>query len=78
MTNKQQTSENKQAWAFGLGLAFFVCVLIGLISAGWWLKQMLVEQEHSPVNPIVITGELPYTKRDEMLNVKSKRDEGTL
>ena len=32
MRNKQQHHENQQALAFGLGLAFFVFVLIGLIS----------------------------------------------
>jgi cell division protein FtsQ len=76
MSNKQNTSENKQAWSFGLGLGFFVCVLIGLISLGWWLAQMLVDQEHSPVNSIVITGEMPYTQREEVLNAMSSIDLG--
>lgn len=76
MKNKQQKSENQQALAFGLGLAFFVFVLIGLISTGWWLKKLLVEQEHVPVNSIVITGEMPYTQREEVLGVISKIDLG--
>jgi len=74
MSDKQQTSINKQAWSFGLGLAFFVCVLIGLISSGWWLTQMLVDQEHSPVNSIVISGEMPYTQRAEVLKVVNDID----
>lgn len=76
MSNKQFTSENQRALSFGLGLAFFVCVLIGLVSLGWWLTQLLVEQEHSPVNSIVITGEMPYTQREEVLDAMSDIDLG--
>lgn len=67
MSNKQSTSENQRALSFGIGLAFFVCVLMGLVSLGWWLSQKFVDQEQSPVNSIVITGEMPYTQRDEVL-----------
>ena len=74
MNNKLTTSINKQAWSFGLGLAFFVCVLIGLISSGWWLTKMLVDQEHSPVNSIIISGEMPYTQREDVLSVMSDID----
>lgn len=76
MNNKQQSSINKQAWSFGLGLAFFVCVLIGLISSGWWLTKVLVDQENSPVNAIVITGEMPYTQQEEVLNAMNNIDLG--
>ncbi|MBL4942384.1 MAG: cell division protein FtsQ/DivIB [Colwellia sp.] len=76
MNNKLTTSINKQTWSFGLGLAFFVCVLIGLISSGWWLTKMLVEQEHSPVNSIVISGEMPYTQRAEVLSAINDIDLG--
>jgi len=67
MKNKQSTSANQQALSFGLGLAFFLCVLIGLISIAWWLTNKLVDQENLPVNSIVISGEMPYTKRDDVL-----------
>jgi len=76
MSNKQITSENQRALSFGLGLAFFVCVLISLISLGWWLTKMFIEQEHSPVNSIVITGEMPYTLREEVLSAMSDIDLG--
>ena len=76
MTKKQYNSENQQAWSFGLGLAFFVCVLISLISIGWWLTKMLVNQEHAPVNSIVISGEMPYTQREAVLNAMSHVDLG--
>lgn len=67
MNDKQSVSVNQQALSFGLGLAFFMCVLIGLISIGWWLTNKLIDQEHLPVNSVVISGEMPYTKREEVL-----------
>ncbi len=76
MTKKLINSENQQAWSFGLGLAFFVCVLISLISIGWWLTKMLVDQEHAPVNSIVISGEMPYTQREQVLSAMSNVDLG--
>ena len=76
MNEKQLTSENQRAVAFGIGLAFFVCVLIGLVSLGWWLAKEFLEQENSPVNSIVITGEMPYTQREDVLNAMSNIDLG--
>jgi cell division protein FtsQ len=73
---KQFTSENKRAMSFGIGLMFFVCVLIGLVSLGWWLAEAFMEQENSPVNSIVITGEMPYTQREEVLEAISDIDLG--
>jgi cell division protein FtsQ len=67
MENKQSTLANQQALSFGLGLAFFLCVLIGLISIAWWLTNKLLDQENLPVNSIVISGEMPYTQRDDVL-----------
>lgn len=76
MSNKASITENQQALSFGLGLAFFVCVLIGLVSLGWWLTQVFVEQEHLPVNSIVISGEMPYTQREEIIASLSDIDLG--
>ncbi|PCI57415.1 MAG: cell division protein FtsQ [Gammaproteobacteria bacterium] len=67
MKDKQSISVNQQTLSFGLGLAFFVCVLIGLISIAWWLTNRLVDQENLPVNSVVISGEMSYTKRDDVL-----------
>jgi cell division protein FtsQ len=67
MKNKQLTSVNQQALSFGLGLAFFLCVLMSLISIAWWLTNRLMDQENLPVNSVVISGEMPYTKREEVL-----------
>ena len=76
MTNKQDTKQNQQAVAFGLGLVFFVAVLISLVSGGWWLSQKLMAQETSPVSSIVISGEMPYTQEQEVLNAISSIDLG--
>ena len=74
MSNTQQTSINQKAWSFGLGLGFFVCVLISLISIGWWLTKILIDQENSPVNSIVISGEMPYTQQEAVLNAMNDID----
>lgn len=71
MKNKQHTSVNQQAISFGLGLAFFLCVLISLISVAWWLTKILVDQENLPVNSIKVSGEMPYTKREDVLAAMS-------
>jgi cell division protein FtsQ len=76
MSNKQEISETQEALSFGLGLVFFVCVLISLISLGWWLTQIFVEQENLPVNSIVITGEMPYTQHEEVMAALSDIDLG--
>ena len=67
MKNKLTVSEKQQALSFGLGLAFFVCVLISLISIAWWLTNLLMDQENLPVNSVVISGEMPYTTREDVL-----------
>lgn len=71
MKNQQSISVNRQALSFGLGLAFFLCVLIGLISIAWWLTNRFVAQENLPVNSVVISGEMPYTKREDVLTAMS-------
>ncbi|MGV2870487.1 cell division protein FtsQ/DivIB [Colwellia sp. E150_009] len=76
MSNKQEISETQEALSFGLGLVFFVCVLISLISLAWWLTQIFVEQENLPVNSIVITGEMPYTQHEEVMAALSDIDLG--
>jgi len=76
MTNKQDAKQNQQAVAFGLGLVFFVAVLISLVSGGWWLAQKLMAQETSPVSSIVVSGEMPYTQEQEVLDAISTIDLG--
>ncbi len=76
MTNKQEVKQNQQVLAFGLGLAFFVVVLISLVSAAWWLSQQVFGQERSPVNSVVVSGEMPYTQRQDVIAAISQIDLG--
>ena len=76
MTNKSSATKNQQAWAFGLGLAFFVAVLIVLISTAWWLSQQVFGQENSPVNSVVISGEMPFTQEQEVMAAMNDIDLG--
>jgi cell division protein FtsQ len=76
MKNKQLISVDQQALSFGLGLAFFLCVLISLISIAWWLTNLLMDQENLPINSVVISGEMPYTKREEILVAMSSLNLG--
>ncbi|ALO35983.1 cell division protein FtsQ [Colwellia sp. MT41] len=75
MTNKRQNIIEKTArqgeahtLSFGLGLLFFIAVLVSLIAISWWLVKHFVGQESSPVTAIVISGEMPYSQRSDIIN----------
>ncbi|MGL1957976.1 MAG: cell division protein FtsQ/DivIB [Colwellia sp.] len=77
MTIKQSpTKYNKQAWSFGLGLIFFMLVLISLISISWWVTKRVVGQESAPVTSVVISGEMPYTQQQDIIEVIDDIDLG--
>lgn len=76
MTNKKSSTNNQQLLAFGLGLAFFVAVLISMVSAAWWLSGQVFSQEKSPVNSVVISGEMPFTQREEVIAAMSNIELG--
>jgi len=76
MTKKQLAAQNQQVLAFGLGLAFFVLVLISLVSAAWWLSQQIFGQEKSPVSTVEVSGEMPYTQRQDVITAISQVDLG--
>ena len=60
---KQQATVN---WSFWLGLGFFVLVMVGLFSGSWQLIQTLMQREAMPVSTLVIQGETPYTRQNEI------------
>jgi len=62
--------------SFGLGLLFFVLVLFSLITISWWLTQHFIGQESSPVTSIVISGEMPYSQRNDIVDVIDNIDMG--
>ncbi|WP_057832670.1 cell division protein FtsQ/DivIB [Colwellia sp. TT2012] len=75
MTNKRRNIIEKTArqgeantLSFGLGLLFFIVVLFSLITISWWLIKHFVGQESSPVTAIVISGEMPYSQRSDIIN----------
>ena len=73
---KQQLPSHTSTLSFGLGLAFFVTVLFSLISISWWLTQHFVGQESAPVTSIVVSGEMPYSHRNDIINVIEAIDMG--
>ncbi|PKG85342.1 cell division protein FtsQ [Colwellia sp. 75C3] len=83
MASKQQKKDKKlnqqgqqSTLSFGLGLVFFVVVLFSLITISWWLTQHFVGQESAPVTSIVISGEMPYSERSDIINAIDQIDMG--
>ena len=83
MVKKQHVDSKKTrqlgqgtAWSFGLGLLFFIVVLFSLITISWWLTQHFIGQESAPVTSIVISGEMPYSQRNDILNAIEQVDMG--
>ena len=83
MVKKQQVDSKKTrqlgqgtALYFGLGLLFFIVVLFSLITISWWLTQHFIGQESAPVTSIVISGEMPYSQRNDILNAIEQVDMG--
>ena len=62
--------------SFGLGLLFFLVVLFSLIAISWWLTQHFIGQESAPVTSVVISGEMPYSQRDDIINAIDRIDMG--
>lgn len=80
MTNEtacatHQQSENKP-WSFWLGVAFFVVVILSFVWLFWWLSDRVAGQEEVPVTSLVITGEMPYTQRSDILTAIETVDLG--
>ncbi len=81
--NKKQQSDNKatqlgqdSALSFGLGLVFFIIVLFSLITISFWLTQHFIGQESAPVTSIDVSGEMPYSKRSDIINAIDQVDMG--
>ena len=72
----QTTNEQPSALSFGLGLMFFIAVLFSLITISWWLTQHFIGQESAPVTSIVVSGEMPYSQRSDIINVIDQIDMG--
>ncbi|OUR81193.1 cell division protein FtsQ [Colwellia psychrerythraea] len=83
MTKKQQGNSKAaaplsqdSALSFGLGLVFFIVVLFSLITISYWLTQHFIGQESAPVTSIVVSGEMPYSQRSDIINAIDQVDMG--
>ena len=83
MAKKQQDNskaatqlDQDSSLSFGLGLVFFIVVLFSLVTISWWLTQHFIGQESAPVTSIVISGEMPYSQRSDIINVIDPVDMG--
>ncbi len=77
ITNRDLEEQSEaSALSFGLGLLFFILVLFGLITISWWLTEHFVGQESAPVTSIVISGEMPYSQRSDIMNAIENVDLG--
>lgn len=65
-SHNSEVNVNNVHWTFWLGLAFFVVVIIGLISFSWFVSKRVNSQEALPVTNLVITGEMPYTQTTDI------------
>ncbi len=80
MTNKKLKTIDQQSQvftlSFGLGLMFFICVLISLVTLSWWLTQHFIGQESAPVTSVNISGEMPYSQRSDIITAIDNIDMG--
>jgi cell division protein FtsQ len=79
MVHKSKKTKNTYqgtSFSFGIGLLFFLLVLFSFITLGWWLVQRFMAQESVPVTSIVVSGEMPYSHRDDVLKAIDNVDLG--
>lgn len=63
----QQAVQEPVHWGFWLGLAFFVAVVIGTLSMAWFVTKRVNSDENVPVTSLVVTGEMPYTSKQDVI-----------
>ncbi len=73
---EQSLKQEKLHWSFWLGVAFFVTVVITLLSASWLITEKVIAEEGAPVTSLVISGEMPYTVREDILKAVDSIDLG--
>ncbi|MFD2164971.1 cell division protein FtsQ/DivIB [Thalassotalea euphylliae] len=67
MTKAATQSLKQVHWSFWLGLTFFFFVVVGLLSVVWFVSKRVSAEETAPVTQVVISGEMPYTKEQDIL-----------
>lgn len=66
-TKKTQYEKLKDHWVFWFGLVFFSTVVIGILMGSWLITEKVIAEEGTPVTSLVITGEMPFTVRQDIL-----------
>lgn len=67
LTEAAQMPDEEVHWSFWLGLVFFLLVVIGMLSTGWFVSKKVIAEESVPVTSLIISGEMPYTKEEDIL-----------
>jgi cell division protein FtsQ len=62
-----ESVQEKVHWSFWLGVGFFVAVIISIIAGAWLITEKVIAEEGAPVTSLVITGEMPYTVREDII-----------
>jgi len=66
-TKKTRYEKLKTHWVFSLGLIFFITVVVTMLVGSWLITEKVVAEEGNPVTSLVITGEMPFTVRQDIL-----------
>lgn len=53
-------------WSFWFGVTFFIAVIVSILALGWKLAEGMAADESAPVTSVVISGEMPYTNRQDI------------
>ncbi|WP_286263068.1 cell division protein FtsQ/DivIB [Thalassotalea atypica] len=59
--------ETQVHWGFWLGFVFFFLVVIAMLSMGWFVSKRVGAEENVPVTSLLITGEMPYTQKQDVM-----------
>ena len=75
------TSDNKDSmhnmhWSFWAGVFFFIVVVFCITSFGWHIHTRMSSAENTPVSVINISGEMPYTIKDDIEQAMASIDLG--
>ena len=75
-SKKAQQEQENIHWSFWLGVGFFVAVVIAMLVGSWLITEKVIAEEGAPVTSLVITGEMPYTVRQDILTAMETIDLG--
>ena len=74
--DEREQAANKVHWSFWFGVVFFLVVVIGILFSAWVLTKKLIAEEGMPITSIVISGETPYTVKNDILTIVEDLDLG--